>query len=61
MALVFRCVFVHLRVVCFVVGGTVQLGYAKFNLALSSTTREAQVSDLFSQFHRFETAFCCRC
>ena len=38
--------------VCFIIGGTVQLGYAKFNLALIDH-KDAQVSDLFSQFHRF--------
>ena len=33
--------------VCFIIGGTVQLGYAKFNLALIDH-KDAQVSDLFS-------------
>ena len=43
-------------IVCFVIGGTVQLGYAKFNLALIDH-KDAQVSDLFSQFHRFGDGF----
>ena len=42
--------------VCFIIGGTVQLGYAKFNLALIDH-KDAQVSDLFSQFHRFGSGF----
>lgn len=42
--------------VCFIIGGTVQLGYAKFNLALIDH-KDAQVSDLFSQFHRFGDGF----
>ena len=41
---------------CFIIGGTVQLGYAKFNLALIDH-KDAQVSDLFSQFHRFGDGF----
>ena len=42
--------------VCFIIGGTVPLGYAKFNLALIDH-KDAQVSDLFSQFHRFGDGF----
>lgn len=42
--------------VCFIIGGTVQLGYAKFNLALIDH-KDAQVSDLFSQFDRFGSGF----
>lgn len=43
-------------IVCFVIGGPVQLGYAKFNLALIDH-KDAQFSDLFSQFHRFGDGF----
>lgn len=42
--------------VCFVIGGTVQLGYARFNLALIDH-KQAQFSDLFSQFGRFGDGF----
>lgn len=43
-------------IVCFVIGGTVQLGYAKFNLELIDH-KDAQLSDLFSQFGRFGDGF----
>ena len=43
-------------IICFVVGGTVQLGYAKFNLALIDH-KDAQFADVFSQFHRFGDGF----
>ena len=43
-------------IVCFVIGGTVQLGYAKFNLELIDH-KDAQLSDLFSQFSRFGDGF----
>lgn len=57
MALVFLAAILSIyAVVCFVVGGTVQLGYAKFNLALVDH-REARFSDLFSQFGRFGDGF----
>ena len=57
MALVFFAAILSVyAVVCFVVGGTVQLGYAKFNLALVDH-REARFSDLFSQFGRFGDGF----
>ena len=46
MALVFLAAILSIyAVVCFVIGGTVQLGYAKFNLALVDH-REARFSDL---------------
>lgn len=57
MALVFLAAILSIyAVVCFVIGGTVQLGYAKFNLALVDH-REACFSDLFSQFSRFGDGF----
>lgn len=43
-------------VVCFILGGAVQLGYAKFNLALVDH-KEAKFQDLFSQFSRFGDGF----
>lgn len=43
-------------IVCFLIGGTLRLGYAKFNLALIDH-KDAQFSDLFSQFGRFGDGF----
>lgn len=43
-------------IICFILGGAVQLGYAKFNLALIDH-KDAQVGDLFSQFKRFGDGF----
>ena len=43
-------------IVCLIFGGAVRLGYAKFNLALVDH-RQAQFSDLFSQFGRFGDGF----
>lgn len=40
----------------FVIGGAVTLGYVKFNLNLVDR-KQASFSDLFSEFHRFGTAF----
>ena len=57
MALVFLAVILSIyAVVCFVIGGTVQLGYAKYNLALVDH-KQAQFPDLFSQFSRFGDGF----
>lgn len=44
-------------VVLFVIGGALQLGYALFNLNLVDG-KPAQVSNLFSQFHRIGTGIC---
>lgn len=44
-------------VVLFVIGGAIQLGYALFNLNLVDG-KPAQVSNLFSQFHRIGTGIC---
>lgn len=45
-------------VICFVVGGAVTLGYAKFNLELvAKDRRDVYFSDLFSQFSRIEEGF----
>ncbi|MBP3609532.1 MAG: DUF975 family protein [Lachnospiraceae bacterium] len=40
----------------FIIGGAVTLGYVKFNLNLVDR-KPASFSDLFSEFHRFGTAF----
>ena len=40
----------------FIVGGTIQLGYARF-LLNQQDGKEYSVGDLFSQFHRFGTGF----
>lgn len=45
-----------LGLVSFIIGGTVELGYAKF-LLKQHDHRELQFSDLFSQFGRFGTGF----
>lgn len=44
-------------VVLFVIGGALQLGYCLFNLNLVDG-KPAQVSNLFSQFHRIGTGIC---
>ena len=45
-----------LGIVSFILGGTVELGYAKF-LLKQYDRKELQFSDLFSQFDRFGTGF----
>ena len=45
-----------LGIVSFILGGTVELGYAKF-LPKQYDRKELQFSDLFSQFERFGTGF----
>ena len=45
-----------LGIVSFIIGGTVELGYARF-LLKQYDRRELQFSDLFSQFDRFGTGF----
>lgn len=45
-----------LGIVSFILGGTVELGYAKF-LLKQYDRKELQFSDLFSQFERFGTSF----
>ena len=45
-----------LGIVSFILGGTVELGYAKF-LLKQHDRKELQFSDLFSQFARFGTGF----
>ena len=45
-----------LGIVSFILGGTVELGYAKF-LLKQHDRKELQFSDLFSQFDRFGTGF----
>ena len=45
-----------LGIVSFILGGTVELGYAKF-LLKQYDKKELQFSDLFSQFERFGTGF----
>ncbi|MCI7020302.1 MAG: DUF975 family protein [Clostridiales bacterium] len=45
-----------LGIVSFILGGTVELGYAKF-LLKQHDKKELQFSDLFSQFDRFGTGF----
>ena len=45
-----------LGIVSFILGGTVELGYAKF-LLKQYDRKELQFSDLFSQFERFGTGF----
>ena len=45
-----------LGIVSFILGGTVELGYARF-LLKQHDKRELQFSDLFSQFDRFGTGF----
>ena len=40
----------------FLLGGTLQLGYAQF-LLKQHDGKDAQFNDLFSQFHRFGTGF----
>jgi len=42
--------------VAFVIGGAGQLGYARYNLRLIDG-EDAQISDLFSQFHRLGDGF----
>ena len=54
--LILTSVIAVYALVCLIVGGTVQLGYAKFNLALVDH-KEASFSDLFSQFYRFGSGF----
>lgn len=53
---IFASILSIYAIVCFVIGGPVQLGYAKFNLALIDH-KDAQFTDLFSQFHRFGDGF----
>ena len=48
--------FLLIAVINVIIGGTVQLGYAKFLLS-QQDGREYAVGDLFSQFHRFGTGF----
>ena len=43
-------------IVNFIIGGTIQLGYAKFLLS-QHDGKDYSVGDLFSQFHRFGTGF----
>lgn len=43
-------------IVNFIIGGTIQLGYARF-LLNQHDDQEYWISDLFSQFHRFGTGF----
>ena len=45
-----------IALVNFIIGGTVQLGYAKFLLG-QHDGKDYSVGDLFSQFHRFGTGF----
>lgn len=45
-----------IALVNFIIGGTVQLGYAKFLLG-QHDGKDYSVEDLFSQFHRFGTGF----
>lgn len=45
-----------ITLVNFIIGGTVQLGYARF-LLNQHDGQEYRISDLFSQFHRFGTGF----
>ena len=45
-----------LSLVSFILGGVVELGYAKF-LLKQHDRQELRFSDLFSQFHRFGTGF----
>ena len=45
-----------LGIVSFIIGGVVELGYAKF-LLKQHDKKELQFSDLFSQFDRFGTGF----
>ena len=45
-----------LGIVSFILGGTVELGYAKF-LLKQYDRKQLQFSDLFSQFERFGTGF----
>lgn len=46
-------------IVTLALGGAVTLGYARFNLNLVDK-KEAELSDLFSQFHRLGAGFCMR-
>lgn len=50
------CFLGFLALVNFIIGGVINLGYAKFLLA-QHDGREYRVGDLFSQFHRFGTGF----
>lgn len=43
--------------VTFIVGGTIQLGYARYLLKQYGKAPNLSVSDLFSQFHRFGQGF----
>ena len=46
-----------LGLVQFIIGGVVELGYSKF-LLKQHDGEEAEVHDIFSQFHRFGDGFC---
>lgn len=50
-AVLFAC-----SLVTFLIGGTIRLGYVRFNLNLYDG-KAASLRDLFSQFHRFGAAF----
>lgn len=52
-------VLVVITLIHFVVGGAVQLGYARFNLNLIDQ-KPVAVANLFSEFNRFGTAFSLR-
>ncbi|MBE6656891.1 MAG: DUF975 family protein [Ruminococcaceae bacterium] len=54
--LVFLVYTVIRGIVAFVIGGAGQLGYARYNLRLIDG-EDAQISDLFSQFHRLGDGF----
>lgn len=45
-----------ITLVNFIIGGTIQLGYAKFLLG-QQDGKPYEIRDLFSQFHRFGTGF----
>ena len=49
-------VFIIVMLISFVIGGTMKLGYAKYNLNLVDG-RQAGFTDLFSQFHIFGKGF----
>lgn len=46
-----------LGLVCFIIGGTIRLGYCQF-LLKQHDGQPAELKDLFSQFHRFGDGFC---
>ena len=48
---------ITLGIIAFFLGGVINLGYCKFQLTLLDG-KPAQLSDLFSQFHRFWGGFC---